>query len=60
MIERHPIEEAPRDGTPVLAVVTSPSGKGEAFVHVVWRGGRWRILGDENAQPVITEFVVVR
>jgi hypothetical protein len=60
MIERRPIEEAPRDGTPVLAVIESPSGKGQMFVHVVWRAGRWHVMGDENARPVITEFVVVR
>jgi hypothetical protein len=60
MIERYSIDDAPKDGSTVIAVIPSPSGKGEIFARVVWRRNRWCVLGDEEATPVITEYVVVR
>jgi hypothetical protein len=59
MIRRVPIDDAPKDGRPIIGVAKSPSGKGESFLTVRWWQNRWCVLGDAEARPDITEYIVV-
>ena len=56
MIERRPMDQAPRDGTVILA---QEAGSGK-FLYVIWCNGKWQSASDETREPALEYWIVVK
>jgi hypothetical protein len=56
VIERRPMDEAPRDGR----IVVAEEAKTGRLVYAVWRDGAWRLRDDPAIEPELAHYIAVR